>query len=295
MTVTAMSTPVPLPTAGPDVFLMGVSKAASTWIYRCLQEHPGVFVPKSDSLRFFDLGYHEGLSSYESHFAAATPGQLKVDPSPTYLRSPVAAQRIARHYPEARFVLSLRNPTERAFSQYWHEKRKGRFDYTFDQVIEHFLMFPWIVEHGFYATHLETLFRHFPRDRVTIVLYDDLVADPRRFLAQVLAGLALPGDFEPRVLDKRVNEAGANETQSMRAVRDLRGSTWLRPIRKAVKSIVGRKNLLRELGKTVSNRDEYDQGMSEAARARLHRIYAEEISALSQMTGLDLARWSPGA
>ena len=270
---------------------MGVSKAASTWIHRCLQEHPGVFVPKSDSLRFFDLGYHRGLSTYEAHFAGAGPDQLRVDPSPTYLRSPVAAQRIARHYPQARFVLSLRNPAERAFSQFWHEKRKGRFDYTFDQVIEHFLMFPWIVEHGFYATHIENLLRHVPRDRVTIVLYNDLVEDPRRFLGQVLAGMALPAGFEPRVLDKRVNEAGANETQSMRAVRDLRGSAWLRPVRKLVKSIVGRKNLLRELGKNVSNRDEYDQGMSAAARETLGLIYAEEIDALARMTGMDFARW----
>jgi len=284
-----------LDAGGPDVFLFGVSKAASTWIHRCLQEHPGVFVPESDSLRFFDLHYHEGLASYESHFRAAAPGQLKVDASPTYLRSPVAAARVARHYPNARFVVSLRHPIDRAFSQYWHEKKMGRFDYSFEEAIEHFMLFPWFVEHGFYASHLENLLRHFSRDRVTIVFYDDLVADPRGFLDQVLTGMGLDTGFEPSVLSRRVNEAGAKRNAALRAARGLGSTAALRPVRNAVKKLTGNKNLLQAFGAVVSNREEYDQGVSPAAREKLSAIFAPEIEALERMTGRDLSAWRRGA
>ncbi|MBN8507168.1 MAG: sulfotransferase [Burkholderiales bacterium] len=276
---------------GPDVFLFGVSKAASTWIHRCLLEHPEVFVPQSDSLRFFDLRYHEGIESYEAHFAAAMPGQVKVDASPTYLRSPVAARRVAHHYPQARFVISLRNPVERAFSQFWHEKKFGRIDYSFEEAIEHLMFFPWFVEHGFYARHLERLFAFFPRDRVAVVLYEDLVADPRHFLDAVLRSMGLQAGFSPSTLGRRVNEAAPRMTGSMKVARGLRGVEWLRPLRRAVKRISGRQNLLRDLGNAVSDRNEYERGMSEPARQLLRSIYQQEILDLEALIGLDLSRW----
>ena len=270
---------------------MGVSKAASTWIYRCLQEHPAVFVPASDSLRFFDMRYHEGLAGYEAMFADARPGQLKVDPSPTYFRSPVAAKRISRHYPEARFVLSLRNPIDRAFSQFWHEKKQGRFDYTFDQVIDHPLLFPWIVEHGFYATHLEGLLREFSADRVGVVLYDDLLDDPKRFLEDVLAKMSLALDFEPSVLRQRVNEGGALQNAGLRAIGQLRGVEWLAPLRRGLKRGLKVDNLYRSVGHLLSNRVEYEEGMSETARERLRLIYRDEIDRLEALTGKSMEVW----
>lgn len=276
---------------GPDFFLMGVSKAASTWIYRCLQEHPSVFVPASDSLRFFDMRYHEGIAGYEAMFADAEPGQLKIDPSPTYFRSPVAARRIASHYPDARFVLSLRNPIDRAFSQFWHEKKQGRFDYTFDQVIDHPLLFPWIVEHGFYATHFENLLLNFPADRVGVVLYDDLLANPKKFLREVLAVMSLSLDFEPSILRSRVNEGGALQTPGLRAIGQLRGVTWLAPIRKGLKRGLRVDNLYRSLGDLVSNRVEYEEGMSQTAREKLKSIYEDEISRLETLIGRSLEAW----
>lgn len=270
---------------------MGVSKAASTWIYRCLREHPDVFVPKSDSLRFFDMRYHEGLAGYEEMFASARPGQLKVDPSPTYFRSPVAARRIARHYPHARFVLSLRNPVDRAFSQFWHEKKQGRFDYTFDQVIDHPLLFPWIIEHGFYATHLEALLREFPADRVAVVLYDELLVDPKKFLEGVLAAMSLALDFEPSVLRKRVNEGGAMQTAGLRALGQLRGVEWLAPLRNRLKRGLKVDSLYRRVGHWVSNRVEYEEGMSRSAREKLVSIYADEVSRLENLTGKSMDAW----
>lgn len=274
-----------------DIFLMGVSKAASTWIYRCLKEHPKVFVSASDSLRFFDLEYHSGIEAYERHFAGAEPGQVVVDVSPTYFRSPVAAARIATHYPDARFVLSLRNPVDRAFSQYWHEKKQGRMQYGFDDCIGHFMLFPWIVEHGFYATHLETLLRYFPRDRVTVVFYDELTGSPRTFLDKVLVGMGLPTHFEPTVLNAKINVAGAQITSSMKAVKGLRSHPLLQPLRRYLKRFVRNRSISRAMGEVMSSKGEYEQGVPDALRRELQKIYEPEIRRLEQTLEVNLDHW----
>lgn len=288
---TSLDTARPPRTGGPDVFLMGVSKAASTWIHRCLLEHPDVFVTESDSLRFFDMRYQEGIAGYEALFAGARTGQLKVDPSPTYFRSPVAAQRIAHHYPDSRFLLSLRNPVDRAFSQFWHEKKHARLDYSFEEALAHPMLFPWIVEHGFYAAHLENLLRYFSRDRVTIVLYDELVASPHDFLKHVLEGLQVSTDFKPTVLTKRVNESGVRENVGMRAVGRLRTMKWWAPVRRGLKSGLGIENPYRQFGRVISNRDEYERGISPEARQTLSSIYSDDLDRLRSMTGLSYEDW----
>ena len=107
-----------------DFFLLGVPKAASSWIYYCFKEHPDIYVPDKDSLRYFDLKYHKGLSWYGKYFEQANEQQVVIDPSPTYFRSPVAPKRIADNFPDANFILCLRNPVDRAFFQFWHEKKK---------------------------------------------------------------------------------------------------------------------------------------------------------------------------
>jgi hypothetical protein len=284
---------VPARAGGPDIFLLGVSKAASTWIHRCLQENPRIFVTDSDSLRFFDMHYHEGIESYESMFADAKPGQLRVDPSPTYFRSPVASRRIAKHYPNARFVLSLRNPVDRAFSQFWHEKKQGKLDYSFEEALEHPLLFPWIVEHGYYSAHLDNLFQYFPRERVTIVIYEDLLVSPREFLGRVLDGMSLPMDFEPKSLTKRVNESGVRANVALKTIGQLRTMKWWAPVRRGMKSTLGLENTYRKLGQVVSNRDEYDRGINPQTRQKLASIYLEDLERLRLLTGMTFDQWNP--
>lgn len=274
-----------------DGFLMGVSKAASTWIHRCLREHPDVFVPKSDSLKFFDLRYHLGMPEYEKNFVGAPAHSLIVDASPTYLRSPVAARRISRHFPDARFVISLRNPIDRAFSQYWHEKKQGRLLYNFDDCLKQFLLFPWIIEHGFYTTHLLRLLDFYPKERVRVVLYDSLLSQPSVFLDEVLQGLQIQrGTFMPTVLGQRVNQAGAKETGGVKALRAARNVKALQPVRRFAKRLLGERRLSDVLGDALSNK-EYDQGISADQHARLLEIYMDEIFELEALFGLDLRAW----
>lgn len=271
-----------------DYFLLGVSKSATTWIYQCFKDHPDVFVPSTDSLKYFDLKYHKGKEWYWEHFSDSGLSQVVVDPSPTYLRSPVTSERIANDYPNAKFILSLRNPVDRAFSQFWHEKKANRFDYAFKETADIFLLYTWYIETGFYATHLKRFLQYFDKSRFKIILFDNLTHNPETFISEIYEFLMVDRTFSPPVLNKKINAAGIYENKQVKAIR-----RFCRMLNTVVPPSIKNKasKTKRRLESLLSNKDEYDRGIDDRLRQELLAIYLPEINKLEALTGLDLAAW----
>ncbi len=270
-----------------DLFHIGPQKAATTWVYRCLAEHPQVAAPERDTIHYFDMFYARGRDWYAAHFPEAGPEQKLFDPTYTYIRSPWAPERIARENPQARIVLCLRNPIERAFSHYWHEKKKGVIRYPFEEVLRNYDLFASWVEPGFYARHLGRYLEHFPREQLLCQRFERLEADPAGFLAELLDFAGLSRDFTPSLLHERAAPAGAEQR-------------WLRPGTYLFRS----QRLLRRLGVSADAIDwarrnvpgmqwraEYDAGVPAALHARLLEICEPEIAALESLLGEDLHGW----
>ena len=76
-------------------------------------------------LHFFSLHQHRGLEWYSHHFEAASSYQLCGEVTPYYLFGPLAAERLAAALPKVKLIMLLRDPVERALSQYFHSKRLG--------------------------------------------------------------------------------------------------------------------------------------------------------------------------
>jgi hypothetical protein len=273
-----------------DIFLAGVPKSATTWIYRCCKEHPDINVPSEDSLRYFDLKYHKGSEWYQSYFNS-NQGKVTIDPSPTYFRSPVAASRIANDYPNARFIVSLRNPVIRAFSQFWHEKKEGNFDYKFEECLHRFVLYSWYIETGFYATQFETWMQHFNRDRFHVVLYDDLERDSAAFIKDIFEFIGVDSSFKPSILDKRVNQAGKQVNTLTKTLRKLKQNRVVEKVSEPVLSaLFGKKNERKRLV-VGSSKSDYKSGITEEMRTELLNIYLPQIEKLEQHLDLDLTSW----
>src|SRR5690606_27558532 len=183
-----------------EIFHIGPQKSATTWIYRCLQEHPQVAAPPKDSIHYFDMFYAFGRSWYETFFANARPDQKLFDPTPSYIRAAQAPARIAKENPGARIVVSLRDPIERAFSHYWHMKKNRVITFEFSDVLDNYDLFSSWIEPGFYAEHIERYLEFFPREQILCQRFDDLERDPRLFLDQLLVFYGLDTNFTPSVL-----------------------------------------------------------------------------------------------
>ncbi|MCP9941965.1 sulfotransferase [Cyanobium sp. ATX 6E8] len=116
-----LRSPQPLP----HFLGLGTQKGGTTSLHRLLAQHPQVFLPSCKEVHYFSLHDQEPLGWYAAHYAAARAGQLRGDISPYYLFHPRAPQRIRAVVPRARLIVLLRNPVERALSQFFHARRHG--------------------------------------------------------------------------------------------------------------------------------------------------------------------------
>lgn len=105
---------------------LGAQKAGTTTLHGWLEQHPQLFLPACKEVHFFSLYYFRGWSWYEQHFHPGLDAGLKCgEITPYYLFHPEASERIAAMLPEVRLIVLLRDPVDRAISQYFHARRLG--------------------------------------------------------------------------------------------------------------------------------------------------------------------------
>lgn len=197
----------------PDFLVIGAARSGSTWIHECLKEHPLIGVPRErKELHFFnkDENFSKGLCWYRAFFDDLHGFELKGEVTPTYLCDEKSAARIKDVVPEVRLVASLRNPTERAFSAYMGHIMNGNLSRS-DNIFEADSILKFdnqsgLLAHGHYSIHLKRFLYHFDRARILVVFFDELQANPRRFIDRIVSFLGVETGFELSVLNRRVNE-----------------------------------------------------------------------------------------
>ena len=101
----------------PDFIAVGPPRTATTWLHEVLQGHVCLPADRKET-DFFTRFYDRGLDWYADYFRHCEGGIPVGELSPMYFASPPARERIARHLPECKIIVSLRDPVERAYSNY---------------------------------------------------------------------------------------------------------------------------------------------------------------------------------
>jgi len=217
----------------PDFLILGAQKAGTTALYAYLRWHPQVTGPSFKEVSFFDRHYPRGERWYRAHLPAWPGDRVVGEASPSYLFHPLAPQRVAQMLPDARLIALLRNPVDRTFSHYQHEVALGREPLSFEEAIEredermqgeveHMRRDPeyfseawWnytYLARGRYAEQLERWFESFPRDRLLVLLTDELAADPSGTYGRVLEFLGVEArdlPSYPRIFEREYEQMAA--------------------------------------------------------------------------------------
>ena len=205
----------------PDFFIVGHAKSGTTALHRMLDRHPGIHMPAKEP-RFFaikEIDLHGGrlsdqpgrrprtLEGYMALFAGAREDQLIGEATPAYLRSPLAAARIAEVCPQARIIAILREPT--SFLSSFHLQSLRGYNETqkdFRKAIElveprrqgrsipPLSRSPWdllYTDHVRYTEQLRRYHELFGREQVLVLIYDDLLRDNEGTVRQVVRFLGL--------------------------------------------------------------------------------------------------------
>ncbi|HEY0485248.1 MAG TPA: sulfotransferase domain-containing protein [Mycobacteriales bacterium] len=197
----------------PGFLVVGAQRCGTTSMMKTLAQHPGVApAVLHKGVHYFDVNYHQGMAWYAGHFPSVRRVAITGESSPYYMFHPLAPERIAADLPDVRLVVLLRDPVERAYSAYTHERARGFERETFARALalepvrlageaERMVADPsydshhWrhnaYVTRGQYVDQLEHLESLFGRDRLCVVDSQDFFDDPGPAFADVLAFLEL--------------------------------------------------------------------------------------------------------
>lgn len=227
----------------PDFIIGGAMKSGTTTLHTILNRHSRVYIPPGE-IHFFDIDnifQHSDFNFYDkvndrwlsqsmednpdkmwewylSKFVGKE-GFVKGEDSTTYLASKIAVERIAIQPKEIKLIFVLRHPTERAYSQYHHMLRTGRAVYTFEDTIR--FDPASILERSLYKEQLENYYRLIPKNRIKIILFEDLVTNTEDTLKSICDYLKISSDeFNKDVLSTHSNKARVPKNIEMQAVRN---------------------------------------------------------------------------
>lgn len=285
-----------------DFILIGAQKSATSWIFQCLKEHPEICGSSLKEAHFFDReeNYNKGSRFYQSYFKACKDGQIKGEATPKYLTAEGAAKRIFDAQPEVKLIACLRNPVERALSQYrYRNQRRGLFtkDLSLEEMVKEF---PGIVENGLYYKNLKRYFDIFPEEKILVAFYEDIQKDPAEFISHIYQFLGVKRNFAPPSLDKRINPTdesmGKHKIPTLsRGIYSLNKTINRGPLRKTaqkVAEVTGLRSIGKKIvspGKVSSQRP--DEKLNEEALIKLYKRFEGDIANLERLLGRGLPSW----
>jgi hypothetical protein len=210
----------------PNLIIIGAMKCGTTALHRYLSLHPDVSASEPKELNFFcgperpDAhrdgealwhagNWHRGVGWYAARFR---PAPVRVEASPGYTSPsfPNAADRMARVVPEARLVYLVRDPIERAVSQYRHHHAEG----AEKRPIEEALPDPQsqYLARSRYHERLKPYLDRFPRERILILAQEDLQANRRTTVREVYRFAGVDDAFWSPGHEQRWNASGEVST-----------------------------------------------------------------------------------
>jgi hypothetical protein len=208
----------------PNFLYVGPDKAGSSWLHEVLLKHPDVYLTPAKDLYYFDRYYDRGRAWYAAQFRDARDEAVVGEVCQDYLFHPEAAARIVETLGPVRVMVCLRDPVDRAWSSYLYMRKHGIGPETFGEALR---TRPELLEHGRYATGLARFLDLLPRDMVHVALFDDLVADPQRFLDDVTSFLGVDRlPLEAKDLAARLPAARARSVRLAWVAR--RSADWVR-------------------------------------------------------------------
>ncbi len=276
----------------PDFIGLGGGRSGTNWLAACIDEHPHASVPVGE-VHFFsrDRFVREGSGQYEAIFSSCPHGDLVGECSSSYWASEEAPARIASLYPDAKLIISLRDPIDRAFSQYRNESGSGRIasDASF---LSAFAARPEYRAGSSHGVNLERYLAYIPADRMHIMIFEETHADPERALHDLFLFLGLDPDVPIPSACVRVNESAISRSTAF-----ARAIAWGSGILKRPR-LIGLWRFLQASGiasflKSLNAYPEApgSRSPSSSDRAALLPIFLSDIGRIETFLGRSLPSW----
>lgn len=221
----------------PNFFIVGAARSGTTSLNRYLSQHPEIFITSRKDAHFFaaehflctgpgDEVMNRKVMRDEVEYAqlfAGVAGEKAIgESSAFYLCLPGTAERIAQAVPEAKIIIMLREPVARAYSAYMLLARDGRETGSFEEGLKReterkrqgFEPMWWYTELSLYSSQVRRYLEVFGKERVKVLLYDELFANLGLALQDIFAFLRVKEDAGIDI-SVRYNVSGAPKSRRL--------------------------------------------------------------------------------
>ena len=298
----------------PDFLIAGVPKAGTTALHAALVRHPGLFLPAVKEPKFFlsdgrppATGGPGDVQTYQEHvwrrpdyealFAPAPPGTLRGEATPFYLYDHSAHDRIQALIPDAKLILLLRDPVDRAHSNWthlWNAGLEPEADFLAacraeeQRRADGWADFWHYIALGQYGRQVQHLFKVFPREQVLLLRYRDLKDAPDGTLDRVCDFLGVESGVLREIPKENVNRHVVEDNAVNGVLRGLLraggrfGHRFPVPVRLAARGPILTLLHRKRGARPVTTPQE---------RAALLPLFAEDIALLQDVTGESYDDW----
>lgn len=293
----------------PNFIILGAAKSGTTALYHYLKQHPQIYLSPIKETEFFAFEGEElnfqgpkdlprlsitTLEDYQAQFKDVGDETAIGEASPVYLYSSKAPEIIHNYLPDAKLIVILRDPIERAYSQFLMFIRDGReplqnfmqaVDEEDTRIAQNWAWGWHYLQLGLYHQQLKRYFERYPQEQIKIYLYEELKSNSAGVLKDIFDYLEVDDTFIPNTSVKH-NISGIPQNKLIQS--------WLYEkniIKKIVKPFLPeklRKDIFIKLKKKQTLRK---PELSSEVRQPLLPFFQEDILRLQELIGKDLSGW----
>jgi len=182
-------------------FIIGAQRSGTTLLYHLLDKHPQISMAKPirpEPKFFLQITPQTNIQDYLNNYHPTQNTDIRAygEKSTSYYEKPKVAARIAQYFPEAKIIMLLRNPVERAISNYFFTRQHGLETRTLEEVFIQKIPAPSIpknisvspfdyIKRGCYTQYLPIYIEKFGRNKVKTLIFDNFIANPQNDLNHI--------------------------------------------------------------------------------------------------------------
>lgn len=295
----------------PNFLIVGVARSGTTSLYNYLKQHPEVYMSPIKEPKYFAFqgeqlqwagpndqksvkNYIATLEEYQNLFKNVAHEKAIGEISPWYLYSKTAASRIKSCIPDVKLIVILRNPIDRAYSNFLVNLKTGRESLDdFEKVIKQEnqrIQQNWgwtfhYITRGFYYENLMRYFNLFEPHQIKIYIYEDLTSSPENLLYNLCQYLEVDDNF----IFKTQKKHNISYIPKSRLLEELLNNFSIEKSR-LVQGKVS-KNIAENLKQTLKQWNQKKTKMSPKIRDYLIDVYKEDIMKVQDLINRDLSSW----
>ena len=280
--------------AEPNFFIVGAPKSGTTNISYYLMQHPQVFMPENLEPYYFarlDIpqNYEREIISdekkYLNLFKNAKNCKAIGESSPVYLYCPHSALEIKNRFPNSKIIISLRNPIEIAYSEYFSLKFMGfdknrsfneLLDASKEQLDQNEFHIDSLLEAGFYSKHIKRFQKIFSKNQIKIIIFEEYIKNTIPTINSILSFL----DIDKSIAFKTAPKGAYKVPRNFASQKLMNNSTFRKTAKFIIPTVarqkIGERFLVKESSRPVLKQNE---------RQRLKEIYQDDVENLDKLLG----------